>query len=457
MKTPEDFLKELGIHVSQVDLKDVVESFTNEMVDGLVGKSSSLKMYPSRIGIEEEAKHDGTVLAIDAGGTNFRAALVRFNDWGKPVIDRDSGIVKCKMPGIDGELSKDDFFGLIVDKLSAFQGKYDKIGFCFSYPTEMREKAIRNGYGIIDGKLEKWTKGIKAPEVVGEMIGSNLLHYLGVDKELVVVNDTVAALMAGKGEMPEYDSYIGFILGTGTNTSYIEQNINIKKELALNGSKSQVINIESGNFNKIILTEIDKELDRIMNKQLARDSKDLGSQVFEKMISGRYLGEMIELVLKKAAEKDCFMAHTNHRIMAKETLLGLDKTEIAGYYISHDHPVDYLFSTIDDKFVATEIIKGVMERAAAFVGCNLAAVILKSGKGNGKGSAKGKGSTSEEKVLIVSDGSTFFKFEDYKITIEKYIRKSLSAVKERRFFEINVYEIDDINLKGAAIAAVENV
>lgn len=442
--TKDNFLKEHRIHFSQVDMYDLVTSFITEMNDGLKGKNSSLMMYPSRIGIKNDAKiEETTVLAIDAGGTNFRAALVRIDDTGKPEILQNPGIVKFTMPGIEYEISKDKFFKQVIEKLKVFKDKYDKIGFCFSYATEMQLKKELNGCQIIDGKLVKWSKGIKAPELVGLMLGENLLSYLKVNKGLVVLNDTVAALMAGKGEMKGYGSYIGFILGTGTNTSYIELNSNIPKEPFLNPKEYQIINIESGNFNKIILSDIDKELDR----QLSVETNDYGSQVFEKTISGRYLGQMLEFVIKRAAEQGLFSKETCEKIIAKDNPFDLCTTEVVSYFISNKIPLADLFTTKKDKDIAAGIINDMLERAAVFVAGNIAAVILKTGKGK----------TPVDKVLIVADGSTFFKFSDYNKKVEKHLKKCFALLKETRYYDIIDAQIDDINLKGAAIAAAENV
>ena len=79
------------------------------------------------------------------------------------------------------------------------------------------------------------------------------------EKQIVLLNDTVATLLAGKSASfgKDYDSFIGFILGTGTNTCYIESNRNIGKVKNLDPAKSQIINIESGNFRKVPQTDLD--------------------------------------------------------------------------------------------------------------------------------------------------------------------------------------------------------
>ena len=102
--------------------------------------------------------------------------------------------------------------------------KSDRIGFCFSYPTEI--------FPDKDGRLLQFCKEVQAPEVIGQIIGKSLLEALGTpDKKIVLLNDTVATLLSGKSASfgRTYDSFMGYILGTGTNTCYIEANRNILK------------------------------------------------------------------------------------------------------------------------------------------------------------------------------------------------------------------------------------
>jgi len=85
--------------------------------------------------------------------------------------------------------------------------------------------------------LIRFNKEVKAKEAKGEFIVENLLQtiknrgYSG-DKKVVVLNDTVTSLLSGISSFQdrEFESYIGFILGTVLNACYIEKNKNIKKK-----------------------------------------------------------------------------------------------------------------------------------------------------------------------------------------------------------------------------------
>ena len=48
------------------------------MISGLEGREGALRMIPTYIEAENDFLTDTPVLAIDAGGTNFRALIVIF-------------------------------------------------------------------------------------------------------------------------------------------------------------------------------------------------------------------------------------------------------------------------------------------------------------------------------------------------------------------------------------------
>ena len=64
-------------------------------------------MIPTYIEADNQFITDMPVVAIDAGGTNFRAAIIKFNKEGKLEI---SNLINAGMPGLDGEISKKEFF-----------------------------------------------------------------------------------------------------------------------------------------------------------------------------------------------------------------------------------------------------------------------------------------------------------------------------------------------------------
>ncbi len=425
MQNISNFLEQHKIRAADIDIQNLVETFNSEMNGGLEGGDSSLRMIPTYIEADNEFVTEVPVAAIDAGGTNFRAATVKFTRQGKLEL---SDVVTASMPGLDGEISKEEFFETIAGHIKPITGKCDRIGFCFSYPTEI--------FPNKDGKLLQFCKEVQAPGVVGEMVGKSLLETLGTpEKQIVLLNDTVATLLAGKSSSfgKEYDSFIGFILGTGTNTCYIENNINITKTKDLDTGKSQIINVESGNFSKAPRTQIDIAFDNTTGNP--------GNYSFEKMFSGGYIGGLCLYTIKKAAEEGYFTPSSSEKILSLSQLTSEDANNFISKGSSERGPLQTCMTTGRDEANAIAIIESLIDRAAILVAANLAAVLLKTDKGK----------SPEHPVLFTIEGTTFYKMKNLKPQFEKYFSEYLSGERER-FYEFT--EVPQSSLIGAALAAL---
>jgi hexokinase len=175
-----------------------------------------------------------------------------------------------------------------------------RLGFTFSFPVKQM--------GINKGELIRWTKGFDIPDAIGKDVCALLqdeIDKLGLPvKVAALVNDTVGTLMArsytstGKSK-----SILGAIFGTGTNGAYLEKLSNIRKPLEGTYDKStgeMVVNTEWGSFdnqlNVLPTTQWDKALDE--------SSVNPGIQMFEKRVSGMFLGEIVRLATLDLLKND---------------------------------------------------------------------------------------------------------------------------------------------------------
>ncbi|HRX10144.1 MAG TPA: hypothetical protein P5210_00775 [Draconibacterium sp.] len=427
MSKTQQFLKAHKLSAAELDLQSLTDDFISEMEKGLAGKSGSLLMLPTYLGAEGTIKPNQPVVAIDAGGTNFRAVKMYFDENLKLVTEN---LQQRKMPAIDEELSNKEFFATLAAYLTEYKNVSDKIGFCFSYAVEI--------FPNKDGKLLEWSKEVKAPEVIGQMVGKNLLHAMGTPKkQIVLMNDTVSTLLAGQAATAgrEFDTYLGFILGTGTNACYIEQNANITKTPGLDKKGSQIINIETGNFNLMPRTDIDVAFDNT--------TKLPGRYTFEKMIAGGYFGGLCTMALKMAAAEDVFSAETKVNM---KNMGELTSEEVNKFVSCIDLKANVLSDILvekEDKEAAAVIINALIERAAKLVAASLAAVVLKTGKAK----------TADKPILMTIEGTTFYKMNNFRIMFEAFLQGFFSG-KNRRFYEI--VEVPNSSLIGAGIAAIVN-
>jgi len=426
------FLQKYAMDYQNIDIDTTVNLFLREMQHGLTGRESSLEMIPTYIETDKKVPTNRKVIVMDAGGTNFRVATVYFDEQKKPVVENFS---TYPMPGIEKETTSEDFFATIADYIRHIAHKAPNIGFCFSYPTEM--------FPNKDGRVIRFSKEIKAHQVLGQMIGENLNRALAAagsagPKHIVLLNDTVATLLAGHAANRQpFAGYIGFILGTGTNCCYIEKNTNITKNKDLDPAKNQIINCESGGFARCPRGKIDEWFDN--------DTTNPGRQIFEKMISGAYLGPLCLRVIHTAADDGLFRPSTARLLHNIKDLQTKTISSFLSEPLTGADPLTAACAEINETERVTLylLIDRLTERAAKLTAVNLSSVAIKSGKGT----------NPCQPVCIVAEGTTFYHLKNLKPRVEYYLKNYLEN-QHGIYYEIAA--VDNATLLGAAIAGLTN-
>ncbi|MCR6544274.1 hexokinase family protein [Dehalobacterium formicoaceticum] len=425
------FLHKYHMDGSETPFQEQCALFRREMKQGLAGKESSLSMLPAYIQPKDQIPADERVIALDAGGTNLRIASLYFTPTGRPVIEN---FQIHPMPGSKGEISKDEFFRTLASFVKPLLNYSQRIGFCFSYPMEMRSDG--------DGRLIRFTKEILAPEVEGAAIGKNLMEAIreqgtGDEKKIVLLNDTVATLLAGQGATDgrSYDGFIGFILGTGTNAAYLEQNKNIQKVSDLDPEKSMIINMEWGNYSKAPQGLIDQSLDQTFS--------DPGAYLFEKMVAGAYLGKLTLAVLKKAGADGLFSPDFTESLTKVSDLETKDLDDFLAFPPGEKNPLTSCIQAgrEKDRILVYWLIDGLLERVALFTAVNLTGLICHLGKGKNPCAPIG----------IMTEGTTFFALKGLRGKIEYYLKKCLADYSGVSY---EFLSLEHASLIGAAIAGL---
>ena len=426
------FLKDNEMYYEDIDMDACCDIFIEEMQAGLEGRDSSLAMIPTYIEVGKDIPVGKPVIVLDAGGTNFRVGIVYFDEGGKSIIEN---YIQKPMPGLDKEAGKKEFFETIVEYMTDVINVSNSVGFCFSYPTEILPSK--------DGRLIRFCKEVKAKEVEGELIGENLVTtieaagYKG-DKRVVIMNDTVATLLAGISAFPNrnFDSYVGFILGTGSNCCYIESNHNITKKPGLVPDREQIVNVESGSFAKAPRGKIDLKLDE--------STLDPGRYTFEKMFSGGYLGALCLESLREAGGQGLFSKEMAEELLALEDLQTKDVNSFMRFP-QGDSPLAVICKkgSEQDSAAVWYVLDALIERAARHTAIMLSSIVLKTDKGKNPCMP----------VCITAEGTTFYELKSLKAKVEFYF-KSFLEEKHNRFVEI--VSVEDATLIGAAIAGLTN-
>lgn len=336
------------------------------------------------------------------------------------------------MPGFDKELSREEFYNQIADNIEHLKDKATRIGFCFSYAM----KNTMDG----DAQVLRFSKEIKAPQVVGTFVGRSLLEVLQKRgwknlQKIVILNDTMASLLSGitnsiKGKA--YSSYVGFILGTGLNNAYIEY-----EPIAKCGnfnSQEHIVVCESGMYNRLPQSVFDKDID---NK-----SVNPGQSTLEKMCSGAYLGKLAESIISKACDTKLFSQNVTRRF---KTLENIESKDIDAFLFTPFNVETKLGDVIasglqSDRDTLYYLLDCIITRAAHIVASVLSASVIKTGKGK----------LPSQPVCVVCDGTTFWKAHNLVDKVKCLLSEMLTE-NSHIFYEIVKVE-NDVTL-GTAVAA----
>ncbi|VVT51238.1 uncharacterized protein SAPINGB_P003030 [Magnusiomyces paraingens] len=292
-------------------LQKTVEEYVKQSLHGLAHQDPvGIPMLPSFVSSMPTGKEKGTFLALDLGGTNFRVCLVKLLGNSKHTIDQIKEAVNPEIMASDMKTFISHLGDRIVSFLEIYyqsfleQCAHDpestpelKAGFTFSFP--LHQTAVNRG------TLIRWTKGYSINDAVGKDILQALQQELdsrGLRLHLTaVINDTVGTLLTRSYSKPVGcgPTIIGCIFGTGTNGAYSEPLANITKlgaeELAhvAPGKDSMVINTEWGAFDNALKVIPNCKYDKLLDA----NTPNPGFHMFEKRVSGMFLGELLRIIM----------------------------------------------------------------------------------------------------------------------------------------------------------------
>ena len=418
------FLKKHGMYSEDLDPDLELEKFLAEMREALDGKDRSLLMIPTYIG-SGNRPNGQRVIALDAGGTHYRVSLVCFDEAGTAQVRY---LEKMPMPGTRGALDKDAFFGEIAAAMMPIARESDQVGFCFSFPADILPDR--------EGRIIGFAKEVRVSGAEGALIGENInrqLRCLGCnEKKIVILNDTAATLLAGMAEgRDRYDGYTGFILGTGTNTAYLERAGNIGK--VISETDLMIINMESGMYDGFPQGDHDRELDR--------ESSRPGDHLTEKMISGAYMGELIWRTVRDAVAEGLFSREFGERFARRGVFCAADITEFCDG--SQGSAIAELIADDKDETVLRRIIENYFDRAARILAVSFAAILIQTDTGCSR----------ERPHCVTAEGTTFERSRLLRMMLARYITGWING-KLGRYCEIR--QVEQATIRGSALAAIQS-
>lgn len=270
-------------------------------------QASTISMLPSFQHTLPTGSEKGDILALDVGGSTFRAALIRLSGKGNgsdglQVRRMRSFVIDEKIRQLEGRA----FFDWIATKIGEMLSEYNhmngttnarlQMGLTWSFPIEQTSPR--------SGRLLKMGKGFTAGlGTEGEDLGGLVMDACrarGINAELcAIINDGEATLLAQAYR--DAETRMALILGTGMNAAvYLpvsilgEGKLGVRNEDWYHIAQRTVVNTEISMFGKEVLPT--SKWDDVLNA----NHKVPNFQPLEYLVTGRYLGEICRLIMLEA-------------------------------------------------------------------------------------------------------------------------------------------------------------
>lgn len=460
---------------SPKDVNKGVKEFIQQMDEGLQQTGTSMSQIPTYVTAVPNGTEKGLYLAVDLGGTNFRVCSVQLNG------DTTFSLTQSKVAiprGLMTAKTASELFSFLAKQIETFlkthhndhfeahqQRRRDgienedvfQLGFTFSFPVQQ--------IGINRGKLIRWTKGFDIDDAIGKDVCELLQNEIDAlnlpVKVAALVNDTVGTLMARSYTSPgKTGTLLGGIFGTGTNGAYVERLDRVEKLASITDASeydkstgNMIINTEWGSFDNQMSVLPDTPYDRSLDAV----SVNPGIQMFEKRVSGMFLGEILRhaiLTLLKNPKCQLFRdensssndIHSTTTIADDSPLYkpwGIDTSFLS--IVHEDHSQGYRITrqalardlsidaaSSEDAEAVKILVAAIGKRSARLSAVAIAAVILSTGSidGSTEGHIAEQQHTEvdagEANVVDIGvDGSLV----EYYPGFEEYIREALREVE----------------------------
>ncbi|KAI8340987.1 hypothetical protein EDC96DRAFT_522781 [Choanephora cucurbitarum] len=397
--------------LSKEQLEPIIKGFNLECKKGLKTPSKGLAtMIPSYVTRMPTGRETGTFLSLDLGGTNLRVAAVELKGNGKSVVHELKRCPSIELKTGEGAV----FFDWIADAIQELitieaahlfgqsQVLNDEplaLGVCWSFPVDQtavdRGTILRMGKGFI----LKNTEGRDLADMFHESFKRKNMKV----KVTAILNDTVGTLVAHGYTNPA--CRIGLIFATGVNAAYPEKvpqitklDKNVRDKYSID--TEMLINTEIDIFGTeayLPLTKYDFALD------LSHSQPKF--QLYEKMLSGAYLGELTRLIamdfIKSGALFGGIIPEGFDQTWSFPTMyMSCLESEEATYESSLQILSDFKFTampTLNDIAILTRICCVVSTRAASLAAVAIISLI----------DQQNLFETLQDQIVVGINGSTY--------------------------------------------------
>jgi len=424
-------------------LRTLSTEIRKEMTDGLStdNKESAMAMLPSWITDHPTGQERGECIGLDLSASFVRVYWIQLHGGGR-ISTRQ---LKYTVPdtlktGHIHELV--DFMAECLDSFLTFINKSSQstplaLGVCLAFP--LLQTDLRHAYVI------RWTKDYDVQGSDNKNI-MELLQTAITKRRLPVnveatLNSATSCLLAHCYRT--LDTLLATTVSSGANAAYWEKCSDIHKVQIPSGVDEMIINTELGGFGDTQFHAIPHTL---YDVRVNRQSINPGYHVYEKMVAGLYLGEIVRLIIVDFIDRRLLFdgqysvqLNSPYRFdSAYMSVIEDDKTaELDDIKHIFEDVMNIETTTLVDRKMIKRICELVGTRAARLMAAGICAIITKR-------------RALDTGLTITVDGNIYEHYSNFSDRVTGALREVYGSDADK----INVGITRDGNGIGAGLAAM---
>ena len=341
----------------------LTQLFLSQMRVSLYGGVSSIPMLPTFLKPFGTLTEGEPVAVAEVDDQEVRVSLVTFSGGQACLSQQDS----FPVPGREYPAPFEDLIYAVAELLQPLLEQARKAALCLPFPVDYDSKG--------DGSIRRFPGSMTVQDFGGKLVLAALARELqdrGVTPPpMVLVSQPAAALLAAGVQSPGQGRYLGLTWGSDIDLAFVAPGSIVLRWPGIPGD----LMLFSGGFSQAQCVPFG-----LVDYSKDRDCYGPGLDLYLKMVSTDYLGEVYRLVMIKAAERKLLSFGCSRDVLSL-TWLGLDT--LVEFLIDPETggTLAHFCREPEDREVGLAVGRAVLDRAAHLVCANLAAVLQFIGGG----------------------------------------------------------------------------
>ncbi len=358
-----DLLRQSSMTADTLDLRTLTQLFLAQMRVSLYGGVSSIPMLPTFLAPFGSPPQGAVVAVAVLDDREVRVCLVDFSG-DAPVCREENSF---PIPGREYPAPLEDLLYAVAELAEPLLAQASRFALCLPFPVDYDGKG--------DGCIRRFPGSMTVSDFTGRPVLALLRAELQsrgcCDLPMVLVSEPDAVLLAASAQQPTGTRCLGLSWGSNIDLGFTAPGSIVLRWPGIDGK----LMLFDGGFSSAQCVPFG-----MVDYSKDRDCYGPGQDLYWKMVSTDYLGDITRLTMIKAAERKLLSFGCSRDVLSL-TYLGLDAVldfldnPIQGGTLAH------FCREPQDREVGLAVSQAVLERAARLVCANLSAVLSFVGAG----------------------------------------------------------------------------